>query len=229
MVYPAHVLIAWGGTLHGGEQWANSVRMVPNDGVFPIGEDELENVLPGLQADLTAHYNQPYFHTGLKLNYVKANKIAPNGRYASSTVSHTRFFADVPGAGTQSHPAQVACVVTLMTGASRGLANKGRMYMPGLALGAFAVSPADGRINVQDRDAFANHCKVFLNNLNNFPGVDGTTQSSTLDVHVVSKGGLGGPGIARKVTGVRVGRVLDTQRRRREDLAEDYSAILPVT
>jgi hypothetical protein len=227
MPYPPHVLLAWGGSLHGVEQWTSTVRMVPNAAAGPVTDDQLEAFLPDLETDLTIHYNQPFFHTGLRVEWCKANNIGPTGAYASPDVSHTRFFAAaVPGTAADPLPAQISCVATLLTAADRGLANKGRIYFGGLSASKFSVEPATGQISVLQRDAFANHCKVLMNNLNNSPGLDA---APGLDVHVVSKGVVLREGVARKVTAVKVGRVLDTQRRRRENLPEDYSAPLPVT
>jgi hypothetical protein len=201
--------------------------MVSNGAPFVVDEAELEKFLPDLQTDLTAFYNTPFFHSGMKVEWCKANNIGPTGAYNSPDVSHTRFFAaPVPGVAGDPHPAQISCVATLLTAAQRGLANKGRMYFGGIAAGAFSPTPDSGQISILQRDNFANHCKTLLNNLNNNPGFDAT--SPGLDAHVVSKGRLIGDGVARKVTAVKVGRVLDTQRRRRESIPEDYSPGLAV-
>jgi hypothetical protein len=226
MAYPPHVLLSWGGSLHGVEIWSNSLRLEPNASQT-LSEDDLDAFLAELVPDLNAFHSQTFFHTGSKLEYVKANRIGPDGRYLSTTTSHTLFLGTpIVGTGGDAHPAQVSCVATLMTNAQRGLANKGRLYFGGLARSAFTVDPANGLIPVAQRDAFALHVKNFLNNINNAPGLDAAGPG--MDASVISPGAGARPGIARKVSGVRVGRVLDTQRRRRNALPESYSAVLPV-
>jgi hypothetical protein len=227
MTYPDHYLLSWGGSLHGTETWSNGVRLRPNTN-FSLGQAEIDAFMADTEKDLNNFYSQDFFHVGMKCEWVKLNRIGPLGRYVSTETSNTRFFA-VPkqGVAGAAHPAQIALVATLLTDAERGLANKGRLYLAGLSTTRFPINALTGDISVAARDAFRAHVGNFLNNINNEPGLD--ANGAGFDIHVVSKGSGARDGVARKVTGVKIGRVLDTQRRRREDLAEDYGPVLAVS
>ncbi len=227
MAYPEHYLLSWGGSLHGTEVWTTGLRMQKTNAVS-VGQAALEAFMADAEQDLNNFYAQSFFHSGLKCEWVKMNEIDGLGHYANKEQSNTRFFAaPIVGAGGSAHAPQIACVGSLVTEADRGLASRGRLYFGGLAQATFSVDAGNGRIPVAQRDAFALHVKNFLNNLNNNAGVDGAGPS--FEARIISKGSGARPGIARKVTGVRVGRVLDTMRSRRNALAEEYSAVLPVS
>jgi hypothetical protein len=226
MAYPEHYLLQWGGTLHGSEIWTTGLRMQTPANLVAV-QDELDKFMTDAEADLNTFYAQSFFHGGLTCDYVKLNRIDGLGHYADKERSNTRFFAaPIRGAGSAPHAPQVACVASLLTDADRGLANRGRLYFGGLAQAAFSVDASNGKIPALQRDNFTTHCANFLNNLNNNVGVD--QASANFEARVVSKGSGIREGIARKVTGVRVGRVLDTQRSRRSALAEEYGPVLPV-
>lgn len=110
-------------------------------------------------------------------------------------------------------PPQVSLCATLTTAVSRGLASKGRMYLPGVSIPIFD----DGRISTTDAGYVATQLATFLSACNastNLPG----------SVILASKGKkpLYIDGLNRVVTNTRVGNVYDTQRRRRDALVETY-------
>lgn len=227
MTFRPHVLVAWGGTLHGVETWTNGLRFLKNTGAA-FNDAAAMTFAQDCATDLTNFYSQLFFHTGLKLEYVKVNNIGPDGKYASADSSNTYFLPAAPaGTGGSAHAPQIACVATLLTAAQRGLANKGRLYFGGLAREAFPVDPATGRLPIANRDAFNAHVGTLLTALNNNPGLD--AEFGGLDAHVISKGRIAIEGPARKIVGVRTGRVLDTMRSRRSNLAEEYSAVVGVS
>lgn len=116
------------------------------------------------------------------------------------------------GAGTVVHPPQCATVVTLQTGLP-GSTNRGRMYIPMLA-GAIGSALTRSDISTSTASNFAS----LLVSL-------GGTASGGLSAGaavVSTKSGAVTP-----VTSVRIGNVVDTQRRRRDSLIEQfYSAPL---
>lgn len=224
--YPEHWLLAWGGTLHGTEIWSNSLRMVPNTGAAVSSEDA-EAFLADFQTDVTTFFGTGVFHNQCKVEWAKFNKIGSDGRYASDSESNTRVFAAaVPGTGTGGFPPQISCAVTLLTDADRGLASKGRFFLAGLASDTNAFDLPSGRLSTGRRDLIKTSVTAFLDNVNNMPGLD--SSMGGFDVHIVSQGNAFRNGVARKVTGIKVGRVLDTQRRRRNNLVEDYGSIAPL-
>jgi len=114
------------------------------------------------------------------------------------------------GGGALAHPTQVALCVSLQT-ARAGRHGRGRFYLPGPVIGL----ATDGLITVGNRDTVANAVQGFVNDLNTLDA----------DFSVIVAGSDAHNSV---VTNIRVGRALDTQRRRRNALTEDYLA-LPIT
>ena len=149
------------------------------------------------------------------LAWVKFNEIDPvSRRYKSATETYERILTTpvrggVEGAGM---PQQTLCV-SLLTGAKRGLASRGRFYPPA----TIASLGADGTVNPNSVTGVATAARTLITNLNNWPGTD-----TPLGGQVVV---LGGNGTTRPVTAVSVGNVMDTQRRRRNKLRESYTTL----
>lgn len=203
-----HLYVQWGGKLPGNEQWSCGLRMRKKTaGVVDSGS----GLLVGVGAALVE------FHSGAntkiasaaKLSFVKVNAIAVTGNYRDTAGTVQAVYADVAGGGgTVTHPNQVALVVSLLTGFSRGPAHKGRIFLPlpNIQMGS------DGLISSTPAGEVSGQVDALLTNLN--------AVNSDYEVAVFSrKQGAAGH---RKVTGNLVGRVLDTQRRRRRSLVEDY-------
>lgn len=205
-----HVYVQWGGKLPGNEQWSCGLRMRRKTGTAVTADEA--SLLPGVGAALVAFHGRDTTNlgTGAKLSFVKTNVIDVTGHYADSGGTTQAIYADVPGGGTsaQVFPHQVALAVTLTTGFSRGPAHKGRFYLPlfNSTLEAGGVIPATVAAMV------SGSVDTLLTDLN--------AVNTNYEVAVFSRK-LGAAG-NRRVTGNLVGRVLDTQRRRRRSLAEDY-------
>jgi hypothetical protein len=206
----AHVYVQWGGKLPGSESWSCGVRLRKKSGVVQSGE--AANMLPGLVTALTAFHSSGSTNlgTGAKLSFVKSNAISMDGHYMDPAGSNETVVADVPGGGTsqQTFPNQVALAVTLTTGFSRGPAHKGRFYLPlpNGSIDANGLIPAGGAI------AVSGAVDDLITAIN---AIDATYELAVFS----RKSGAAGN---RKVTGNLVGRALDTQRRRRRSLNEDY-------
>ena len=204
----AHLYVQWGGKLPGGESWSCGLRMRKKTaGAVDSGSA----LLTGVGAALVAFHggDSSYISNLAKLSFVKVNAIGVDGKYAGDgTVQAT--YADVPGgfSGAQRYPNQVAWTISLLTGYSRGAAHKGRFYVP---LPVCNLD-TDGRVTTGAADGMHTACTGLLSNLN--------AVNADYEVTVFSR--KAGGGGHRKVTSVGVGRVLDTQRRRRRQLIEDY-------
>lgn len=111
------------------------------------------------------------------------------------------------GADTTALPPQTSVVVSLLTG-TPGARNRGRMYFP--SPGRTALT-ATGRLSTTARDVLRDRMKVFLDHWNADP--------VTMPAAVASNAGL----FVASVTSIRVGDVVDTQRRRRDSLPEAYA------
>lgn len=162
-------------------------------------------------------------HPDARLLIVKIAHIGSDGRYMSAPVEIPQSVGgNFDGGGR--HPNQVAYAVSLRTAGDLGRV-KGRFYAP---LPSVAVD-VDGTISETVAEIMEGSARTLINALNNQPGLD----VLDLNVAVASQGRRNKNGTMRvpprnhRVTGVGVGRVLDTQRRRRNKLAEsrDWSAL----
>jgi hypothetical protein len=213
--------VQWGGTLDGGEIWSCGVRMAANiPGILPNEPSDAE--VPEWNAGFiwnavaAFHMNpQSQISSAAKLTFVKTNKIDVNGHYKNQT-SNEFVSQPVPGGGgAPKYPHQISLVASLTTGFTRGMAHRGRFYMPS----PVSALAADGRITESSSSIAAGAVKTFIEALSDTPGFDAP---GSVGVVVMSRKGTG---TTRRVTGVEVGRVLDTQRRRRNALIENHSAV----
>lgn len=207
----AHIYLQWGGKLPGGEQWSCGLRFA---GPSATAETDAAAMLPGAAAAVVAYHQRTGTYVGApaKLSYVKCNGVDTDGHYISLGTNQA-LYADLAGGVTGSvpvHPLQVALCVSLLTGYSRGPAHRGRFYLP---LPATPVD-ANGTISSTDAGLVDTSSETFLTALNSV--------NAAWDVAVFSR--KAGAPAHRVVTGMAVGRVLDTQRRRRRSLVEAYTA-----
>jgi hypothetical protein len=111
------------------------------------------------------------------------------------------------------NPPQIALVATLLSAPGTGVARKGRMYLPGVGTGI----SGDGHIAAPYPQSHADSLAAFFSSIN-----------ASIDVPdraiLASKGPTPQPsfGFNRPIESVKVGNVFDTQRRRRNQLAESY-------
>lgn len=142
---------------------------------------------------------------------VKAATIQPDGKYPPGQDPLYSNGSPVPGgkAGGTLYPLQVTCVATLTTDASRGLASRGRIYLPAIerSMNSNILIPADSCT------ARAQNLALALSGIN-------TNMTAGGSVSVISNVGVGN---VRPVLGVRIGERADIQRRRdRQRGAETY-------
>lgn len=146
---------------------------------------------------------------------VKAVRLNKDGRYDG-----TDAVVSFPGAAVSGimagapMPPQIALVATLIGGSGKGLGGKGRMYLPGIR---HEVN-GNGHLNGVVCQDIANGLAAFFNTINGSFDAPGRVIN-------VSRGqskflGIGARNVS--VNGIRVGSVYDTQRRRRNGLAETY-------
>jgi hypothetical protein len=148
-----------------------------------------------------------------KLSYVKANYVKMDGHYYD--INTHEYVYPTPVAGSVAGappPNQICMAVSLTTGRDRGYAHRGRFYLP-LPVHSLGT---DGLVLSADAQNVANQAKIFLEALSDTPGIDGLQSPNVV---VMSSANTGA---TYKITGVEVGRVLDTQRRRRAELKESY-------
>lgn len=203
-----HYYLQWGGKLPGNEQWSCGLRITPVTGddvaVTPAMFTACSNAVQ------TLHVTGGSSISALaKLSFVKLNPIGLDGRYIFDETEE-EILPDLPGSGAGGalYPNQVALVVSLTTGFSRGPAHRGRFYLP---LPSMPVD-SSGMITAATAGTVGDTVTAFIAALN--------SSAPNVEVSVMSRKD-GAPG-HRRVTGNEVGRVLDTQRRRRRSLVENY-------
>lgn len=206
-----HYYVQWGGTLPGGDEWSNGLRLVARLGVTSL--PDYSSVMHTAVTDAIKAWHSgatTFISPRAVLTHVKLNKIDASGHYALPTTNE-QLVANLPGSGAVANtpPNQVCLAISLTTDFSRGPAHRGRFYSP---LPTLPVQ-ADGRITSGDRDAVRDSAHDLLTALNN--------ANPNLQVGIMSRK-LGAP-TSNFVVGIEVGRVLDTQRRRRNKLVEAYS------
>lgn len=215
----AHVKVTiFGTSCDGAEEWSTGFRMGQEGdggGNFGIGDGWLEAVLPLWQTYFTGASNG--FHSSWKTTGIKAAIILPDGKTDLANVKTLAYATPIAGAqGSGAFPPQVALVAQLAAASPIGLGAKGRMYLPGVALGI----GTNGQLTPTQTALHANGLRTFLD------GCESATNSPGYVINA-SKGRPGIPFTApvhRRVTSVRVGSVYDTQRRRRNGLTETYSS-----
>ena len=117
------------------------------------------------------------------------------------------------GAGNSSQAPQVSLVATLANSLPRGLATKGRMFLPGVAREVNAT----GHLDTLWTTGIADNLQTFFNTVYNDADLPRNPVLAS-----VGRGPLLTDGTIRNVTQIRVGNVYDTQRRRRNGLTEAY-------
>lgn len=118
------------------------------------------------------------------------------------------------GGGNQANPPQVSLVATLANSLPRGLATKGRMFLPGIA----TAVDATGHLSTFQAGAVADKLKIFFDTIYNDADLPGNPVLAS-----VGRGPLNMDGAIRNISQIRVGNVYDTQRRRRNALNEAYT------
>lgn len=151
-----------------------------------------------------------------KTEGVKISPMNQDGTTNKDAVVTSPYTTAVEGnnAGT-GFPAQVSLVATLLADTGRGLAGKGRMYLPGFAVGIDGT----GHLAPGTNSAVANALKTFFDSVEASIDVEGQVINASHGRAPFT----GSTATNRNVTHIRVGNVYDTQRRRRNSLVEAYA------
>jgi hypothetical protein len=192
------------------EHWSFGVNF-PADALPADGSDI---VADGVALDLNDAWHdswRPRMGTDVVLTNVKVSHVLATGHVATrgdGSYVQGESVVEWTGVGApQAMPLQTALCVSLTT-ARPGPTGKGRFFLP---WPAFAVSAITKSLSVDDAGTIAADAVAFLNHC---------ATIMTFAPQVVSS-----KGYMSEVTGVRVGRVPDTMRSRREDLPEGYVSL----
>ncbi len=216
-----HLYLTWGGSLgtsSGPEIWQNGVRIMAPVGDPTPGmpdatslQDVFDNGLSPLHSAATFVISNHAW-----LQWVKAVKIGTDGAYAGEPVSYSATAVAGGSTVTSSRTGmQDSTVISLWSGLTLGKANYGRIYTP---WSESTVDQNTGRVPSVTTDFQAALAADMIGYINTWatglpnPGL----------VAIMSKIGSG---VSKYVNYVRVGDVRDTQRRRRDGIAETYSQV----
>jgi hypothetical protein len=218
MAYPTSFhRIVIGGT-HYAETWNTSLNYAPGFANQPVDTALLTAIAGHVQTWFAGTPSSGVgFPSPVKLTYCKVNRINSAGHYQDPE-SHTHTYpSPVAGGGTLVYaPPQNAMVVTLRTAFERGLASKGRMYLP--LPQNYAALASDGRATAAQAITIANSVTSLINNVNAaFSSWAGGGDAG----HVAIMSNVR-EGAFHFVTQVEAGRVVDTMRSRRTSMPEDY-------
>lgn len=197
-----------GGPLFTDESWSIGFHFVTT-GAAPTSEN-MEAITMAFLNDCVGYG----LHGSANLGFIKFNELDhTTGKYKSQTEADATYFEPAlnPG-GTEGLLPQGATCVTLLTNIQRGRGHSGRVFMPG-----YGGIEADGHVNPAIATGWASAVVRYLNAVILF--------DPELTPVVWSKVG----DLFHPILGAHAGDVVDTQRRRRSSLKENYySASLPV-
>lgn len=198
----------------GAEQWSTG---------FYFGEEgaDAADGSEAMAAAILAAWKTFFQHANslVNSNYIttqcKVAKIDANGHTVLDKVFYSMASPTFAGAtGVSPLPPQCALVVTLLSDRPRGKASKGRMYLPGFS-GALG---GNGRVQGIHQGQIADNLKTFFDALTGHIDIPN-------ELILAAKGTGPTPALTAQndyVETIRVGDVVDTQRRRRNGLLESY-------
>nr|CRY97767.1 hypothetical protein [uncultured prokaryote] len=149
---------------------------------------------------------------GATLEYVKYAHVGTDGKYMEAPIVDD--FAAVHGAQTGAYVPQISTVVTLFTDKYKDPGKYNRFYLPFGSLSGTDVY----ELPVIEQDRLLTAAQTLFNSIAAM-----TITGGYVRVNVVTASGASGTPL--KAVGVKVGRVLDTQRRRRNKLPEAYKTL----
>lgn len=207
MYAQGHVLITAAGKMPGGDIWScglRTVRLLPDGDMLQLLADDAR---AAWNTFVTGNYG---VGSGTTLETVTARSLDAAGVTTDVRVGTPSTI--VSGVGGNALPPQCAVVVTLQTSVP-GRSNTGRIYLP---ITALAV-PVTGRLAAGDAAAILAGTVTLVNSLQSAIRARSGDAQEGIAVQSFTKAS------AVRVRRLRVGDVVDTQRRRRNSMVENYA------
>lgn len=206
----AHNVVRINGSLPGGEVWSVTPKFTRPMG--PVTEYEDLERWAGVVAGTIENWASPNIFLSLLSTAGRIDSVRVEARNAANQLTQAAEVQLTPskaGLGVPNKMFQSCVVFTFLTGRP-GRSYKGRMYWPALA----ATLSADLRLSQANIDSYASNGAQLLEMIGGAGATDG---EFPIPVVVSQTAGTYTP-----ITSVRVGDILDIQRRRRDSLTENY-------
>lgn len=203
------------GTMFGGaEIWSTGFWLGEENAAADPPTQAAANAILGLWGTLFETFGNK-FSNSFVTSQVKMATILEEGVTLSNSVVYA-YPGGLMDGGDPNHrlPAQCSVVVSLLSDRPRGLASKGRMYLPGFS----GEIQGNGKISDNDHGNLATGVEAFFN------GVRAHVDITNPPI-LVAKGTGAVPALTAQndyIERIKVGNVVDTQRRRRNGLVETY-------
>lgn len=207
-----HLYVTFGGTAPGNEIWQTGLRFEP-EGAGPaftgwdlISVSDIGSHVEALVSTLTSLWPDDIY-----VNWTKLAAIKADGEYDREPKVHEHLPA-VAGTASVRLPLQCAVVVSLWSGMSFGKANHGKMYLPSLD---FSRSSGHAGADAARASTVGIAMQTFIHD------VDGEVSTAGMNYRPAIMSDSASP-VTKPVAKLRVGRLADTQQRRRRGASEDY-------
>lgn len=211
-------LVGWNrlilsGTIADAEVWSTSIAFADVTSANSIGltgQSNLQDVADTVRAGLVdAGIAQAPFDLISPSANIQTVRVEARDTTGLLGVAESSFTVPASGGGPINMPPQCAVVVSLLTGVP-GRRYRGRMYLPCMS----AEVGTNFRLATLDQQAIADDMATLIQEWQ----AAFNAGTASLTPVVVSETGL----LCTEVQQLRVGNVIDTQRRRRDTLLEDY-------
>lgn len=206
----------FGSMYSGAEIWSTGFYMGALDADAPAPTEAFADVvLTSWQDFFTATNTSISFNW--KTHGVKLARLNIDETTDTATVIQKTYTTAIAGQnGGSGFPPQVSLVASLLAGLGTQPGDKGRMFIPGVASGLDSTGHATPGYS----QTIATGLKTFFDDLNGSLEAPGQLINASHPKIVIG----GTAPINKLVTSIKVGNVYDTQRKRRNALAETYSA-----
>lgn len=206
---PHRLLTIRGVSQGSADRWGIGIRL-EHPAITQPTQAEVDSFVPSIRTWFTS--TSSFFPLTTTVDEIKLAPIGTNGLYPPGldSVIATIGTAITGTTSSAALPPQVAWVVSLTTALPRGRGHMGRVYLPAFRS---SIPLTNGRLGTAEVAGMLGTFRTMVNAWHLLP--------TTSDPIVASP--LGAP--FQFVTGLRGGLVLDTQRRRRDDLDEGYQLL----
>lgn len=214
-----HALLTWGGKIGTQEIWQCGTHWIPSSVSAQTWEAWRDQV--GLVDIFTAIATWMSvtgtggFAGAWTLSWVKLAVLKTDGEYLTEARMHSVASGIGSGHSLSGTPYSNTCAITLHSGRTLGKGNSNRFFAPPINAG---VEAGTGTWSTSETTALLTRTKTMLKAVEGELG----TVGRGMKLQIL---GQTGTGTERDVAQLRVGRVPDTQRRRRNALAEGYQIV----